>query len=710
MGVVLAAGIGLRCSGPGGEGPAVQIAPQGGQLSPGTEVRLESSGPATIYYTLDETRPDPAFSLRYEGALRLWSSVTLRAMAVDDEGRQGPEAKATFRVDALFPLTRVTPASGNYREQVSVTLRADETATIHYTVDGTAPTLQSPIYTGALLFDTDTTLRFFAVDAAGNREPPQQESYNFPPRVTVTPPSGIYQPSSLSVSFASNEDDATLSYNVVFGNGVTGAERGWNVYRAPLTLTDDAMLQIRGEDAKGFVSQVQSALYAFFPALKLAAVAKAATPLAAVAVDLDGFDRPGLVWATRERLWIAAASDRGYHKPVEGPSLSFVTAWLRSWDVDGDGLNDILVGDTQGKVHLFLSLPGPKLQLDTTLLASLQGASVRRLLPLDANRDGQLDILALDSRAGASRLLLRTPGGYQRQAPLTPAVEAGALEALAGDFNNDRRVDLLVLPGGTRAPYVLFGDEKGGWSQQSLAGALAGQPSSIAWLHAARSDMDGDGELDLVLVGRQPGEGGKPPTLRIVLVRHLDGPYWRVVHAENLPDRTLRGCSLADLDADGAPDVILWSEGQPPLVLTNVLGQRLLPLASAQLPSPWPAMSVGVVGPALKQGLPAALGHHDAGWRELVADTAPRFLHLLLQGIRGNRNGIGAHLQILHARGVMAREIGVRSTGPDQSSLFFPIPVGTRYVPTAVRVLWSDGQVREVPQPPLNQTIIVRPN
>lgn len=56
-----------------------------------------------------------------------------------------------------------TPAAGNYTDSVVVTIAADSTAAIYYTLDGTVPTDSSILYTGAFTLTATTTVKAVAM-------------------------------------------------------------------------------------------------------------------------------------------------------------------------------------------------------------------------------------------------------------------------------------------------------------------------------------------------------------------------------------------------------------------------------------------------------------------------------------------------------------------------------------------------------------------
>ncbi|EKQ50463.1 MAG: PDK repeat-containing protein, partial [Methanobacterium sp. Maddingley MBC34] len=83
-------------------------------------------------------------------------------------------------IDSTPPTVTANPVGGNYNTAQTVTLTAEDesTTTIYYTNDGTEPTNNSTQYTGPINISTTTTLKFMAIDAAGNQGNVQTETYN----------------------------------------------------------------------------------------------------------------------------------------------------------------------------------------------------------------------------------------------------------------------------------------------------------------------------------------------------------------------------------------------------------------------------------------------------------------------------------------------------------------------------------------------------
>ncbi|MBM2819243.1 MAG: putative xylanase/chitin deacetylase, partial [Nitrosarchaeum sp.] len=84
---------------------------------------------------------------------------------------------STGTTDTTAPVTTATPPGGFYSTLQSVTLTANEAATIYYTTNGSIPTTSSTVYTTAIPISATATLKFFAKDTAGNLEAVKTQTY-----------------------------------------------------------------------------------------------------------------------------------------------------------------------------------------------------------------------------------------------------------------------------------------------------------------------------------------------------------------------------------------------------------------------------------------------------------------------------------------------------------------------------------------------------
>lgn len=97
----------------------------------------------------------------------------------DTAGNTSANYSDIIILDTTLPSTVASPEGGVYSGSRNISLTASEPVTIYYTTTGSEPTTGSSVYSAPILAANDMTLRYFAVDAAGNAEAPKkQQDYN----------------------------------------------------------------------------------------------------------------------------------------------------------------------------------------------------------------------------------------------------------------------------------------------------------------------------------------------------------------------------------------------------------------------------------------------------------------------------------------------------------------------------------------------------
>jgi len=291
-------------------------------------------------------------------------------------------------------------------------------------------------------------------------------------------------------------------------------------------------------------------------------------------------------------------------------------------DYDADNLNDLAVALDDG-VRLFRNLGNGKFQ-DVTTEAGLSARNrPTGITFVDYDHDGDLDLFITGSPlkdGDPPNVLWRNNGNKTFTEWTEPTGLGGSgktAAAILTDFNNDRAVDLAVTGDGP-APVLFVNPREGKYPQQVLydeklpategiavldynkdgwmdiAVTHAGAPGLTLWRNVAGPqeggrrfervalplngatrgwgvtavDIDNDGWIDLAaIVETRAGP-------RVKVFRNKgDGSFEDVSGALGL-DRVVlknpRGLIAADVDGDGAPDLIVTQEDASPVLLRNV--------------------------------------------------------------------------------------------------------------------------------------------
>ena len=122
----------------------------------------------------------------------------------------------------------IKPHTGTYYYGQNVVITATEGTTIHYTTDGSEPTIDSDVYSGsfwpAFIPGRTYTVKAIAVDGNGNISPVSTATYTWAtPSVTITPGSKDVAASSVTVMLTPTPPEATIYYTTDGSNPTTGS-------------------------------------------------------------------------------------------------------------------------------------------------------------------------------------------------------------------------------------------------------------------------------------------------------------------------------------------------------------------------------------------------------------------------------------------------------------------------------------------------------
>ncbi|HDU1185817.1 TPA: chitobiase/beta-hexosaminidase C-terminal domain-containing protein, partial [Listeria monocytogenes] len=135
--------------------------------------------------------------------------------------------------DTVAPVVTVSPAGGTFNSAQSVTLSANEPATIYYTLNGSTPTTSSSVYSTAISISAATTLKYFAMDPAGNTSAVQTQTYTISSGTTQF----LLASQSQTISYSSNVGTRGGGVHVKVNTTITGvgakggASGNWSLWK-----------------------------------------------------------------------------------------------------------------------------------------------------------------------------------------------------------------------------------------------------------------------------------------------------------------------------------------------------------------------------------------------------------------------------------------------------------------------------------------------
>ena len=292
-------------------------------------------------------------------------------------------------------------------------------------------------------------------------------------------------------------------------------------------------------------------------------------------------------------------------------------------DFDNDGLPDLAVAMSD-RVILYRNLGNGKFEDVTARVGIQQLNKPMALTFVDFDHDGDLDLLVTGSAVpgkGGPNVMWRNNGNStftEWTGPTGLAGQGSTSQAILSDINNDRAVDLVVT-GQSAAPTIYFNQREGafraaplyqdaslpatrgvsvfdfdkdGW--MDVAVTHAGAPGLTLWRNVDGKrfervslplpagvtggwgvtpiDVDNDGWIDLAAV-LQVGDKAE-----LHVFRNLGPQGFEDVSAQLGLERMnlsgVRSVIAADVDGDGAADLIVTQAEGPPVVLRNVGGNR----------------------------------------------------------------------------------------------------------------------------------------
>jgi len=212
-------------------------------------------------------------------------------------------------------------------------------------------------------------------------------------------------------------------------------------------------------------------------------------------------------------------------------------------DFNGDGKLDLLLNpvqyETPGAFYTMLGNGNGK--FGEAVNATLFQADASKLLVGDFNGDGKLDVAVGGYPNSFSVLLGNGDGTFQALTPISLNEETLCGEV--GDFNQDRKLDLLACANNDVGIGVLLGKGDGTFQAPTTLAPLTFGPVDIAV-----ADLNGDGKLDLIAVASTGSVA--------ILPGNGDGTFQPAV-TYPVGSEPLSQAMIGDFNADGKLDLAL---------------------------------------------------------------------------------------------------------------------------------------------------------
>lgn len=147
------------------------------------------------------------------------SEITSFTVSTTSTGRRCYVKSVTlvYNCGAVVEAPVITPATGTYYENQTVTINAQDGATIYYTTNGSEPTTSSAVYNGSFTAaynaGSTTTIKAIAVDEEDNVSEVATATYTWAtPSVTIHPDSRNTAATFINVTLTSEPADGTIYY------------------------------------------------------------------------------------------------------------------------------------------------------------------------------------------------------------------------------------------------------------------------------------------------------------------------------------------------------------------------------------------------------------------------------------------------------------------------------------------------------------------
>ncbi|MEO0478303.1 MAG: VCBS repeat-containing protein [Planctomycetota bacterium] len=228
------------------------------------------------------------------------------------------------------------------------------------------------------------------------------------------------------------------------------------------------------------------------------------------------------------------------------------------FDVDGDGDKDLMWGNSfSGSAEqnrLYINDGGGAFKDVTLPGLAIHTSQGKTPLAFDADGDGDLDLVTVSEfSSGNAELFLNDGRGVFEFAPggALPPVSGNVRDAIARDFDGDGDVDLVIALGFQQQSVFLANDGTGTFSDETFRLPAGNHATETL----AAADIDADGDVDLIF----GNHFDFVPNL--LFLNDGNGVFTDATSTSLPPDSDWAGsAAFGDVDGDGDLDLVVGNE------------------------------------------------------------------------------------------------------------------------------------------------------
>jgi subtilase family serine protease len=201
--------------------PMPTISPNGGNFASAQTVTMtDSQSGVSIYYTVDGTTPTN-LSTRYTAPITVSTGETVQAIAFEFGFTTSSATSATFTFGTPASAPTISPSSGSFTTPQTVSITDSQNGTsIYYTSNGTTPSTNSTLYTGAFTVSSSETIEAIAAASGYANSSTTSAVFTIAPVIptpSISPGTGTYTIAQ-SVTVSDSQNGVTIYYTT---NGTT---------------------------------------------------------------------------------------------------------------------------------------------------------------------------------------------------------------------------------------------------------------------------------------------------------------------------------------------------------------------------------------------------------------------------------------------------------------------------------------------------------